>query len=249
MVDLSDNNHITNFNDYLNAGYRAVGLKGTESTNYFWDNSSFFAKAMHNKGGVVVWYAFAHPESGKPQADYFWSKIKGFKNPHDIVVIDAEKAGLTKSEVNTFIDEIVAKDPHVRGLIYGGWSFLGNAEIVSYKGWGLWLAEYGPTAHPVTGFKKWIIWQNQDDATVPGISGKVDHNILTNWVFQPTCKKGDKNVCVLHLKSLLKEHGEKGFIHTQKFGRGTQRAVNRLKKQHKWKENGVAGPRVWNVLR
>lgn len=63
----------------------------------------------------------------------------------------------------------------------------------------------------------------------------------------PALHTGDSGSAVVRLQRELTAAG-RGIRATGYFGAGTRKRVNRLKEVHGWKQDGVAGRNVWNVL-
>ncbi|GAB3915429.1 hypothetical protein GCM10011575_39210 [Microlunatus endophyticus] len=63
----------------------------------------------------------------------------------------------------------------------------------------------------------------------------------------PTLHQGDSGAMVVRLQRELSANG-KNVPDTGYFGSQTKARVNALKARHGWRQNGIAGYRVWNVL-
>lgn len=262
-VDLSDNNPPPDLAKHWAAGFRVLILKLTEGTSYSWAASHALSAAWHKMGtgGIVGHYHFGEPGDGTAEAHWFLAHVLPDLSGGDFLVYDAEKNGVKAKQVYAFIDtchtfrptnEVQARmlvRAFRRSMEYGGPGFFIPNRIKSHLGWWLWQAEYGPVAKPIPGFPIRAMWQFTSDATnIPGIGGRVDLSHVTARVLQPTSHFGDRHFAVLDLATALRHAGYRGFAMNSKLGRGKRRAINKLKKSHGWRADGVAGPRVFKAL-
>lgn len=259
MVDLSSNNGTPDLNAHYAAGYHTIALKATEGTNYNWAAHNSYTLRFHKLGGRVVHYHFGRQGDPRAQARYFVSQIRAtFDRKRDVVTIDAETNGVNGVFVRAFIDQVLAQLGSVNGLIYGSPSFLNGNGIRKYRGWRLWLAEYGPHADVPSSWVTWMAWQFTDRAHgIPGMSGPVDCSHIKSWltpgvlprpvITYPTLRIGASGPWVHKLQALLNAHGAK-LVVDGKFGPATRDAVNRIRRQHGWALTGTAGYRVWKAL-
>jgi hypothetical protein len=261
MVDLSSNNGPPNLAAHWNGGYRTIALKATENIGYTWPAHAGYADQWHSYGGRiirgrVVHYHFARPGDPVAQADHFVNTIRGHFGRRDVVCLDAERGGVNGTFARAFIDRVITRMGTVNGLIYGSPSFLNANGIGKYRGWRLWLAEYGPRADVPRSWRTWMAWQWTDRATgVPGIPGAVDQSHIKSWLLPirrpvityPTLRIGAHGPWVHKLQALLNAHGAKLRIDGD-FGPATRTAVNVIRRQHHWAQTGTAGWRVWKAL-
>lgn len=178
MIDLSSNNPAPNLKELWAKGYRVLGLKATESTNYTWSEGLRFADAWHKLGGTVWHYHFAQPGNPEAQARHFLSAIRGHTAKGDKLVLDAEVAGVGGQFSDAFFNVVHAASP-LGEEIYGTPYFIRDSGIRPKHGQGLWLADYA--AHPAfipPGWRKWDAWQFTRTSTVSGETGHVDQSHL-----------------------------------------------------------------------
>lgn len=206
MVDLSSNNPLPNLRAYWRAGFRRLGLKATEDTDYTWDQHAALADKWHARGGTVVHYHFARPGDGAEQAVHFIQAVKGHWRPGDYLALDVEVPGVGQQIVADFIDHCAAVWPGRPGLIYSYASFLDG--VTPVHGWGLWLAAYGATQpKPAAGWKRLAAWQHTDHATVAGLSRPVDCSTLLDPALLPAApRKGHPVKVITAVKKYAKAH-------------------------------------------
>lgn len=255
MVDLSSNNPTPDLTTHYKAGYRTIALKATENTDYTWSAHAGLTDLWHRLGGRVVHYHFAQPGNPEGQADHFLAALAGHLGSSDVVCLDAERGGVDGTFVRAFIDRVAAH-LSVPGMIYGSPAFLNSNGIGKYRGWRLWLAEYGPRADVPKSWRTWMAWQWTDKATnIPGIPGPVDCSHVRSWllpfvrpaILYPRLTFGASGPWVHKMQALL---NTKGF-HLQldgQFGPATKVALNLFKKAHRLPVNGVCGPGAWWAL-
>lgn len=253
MVDLSSNNPLPDLATHYRAGYRVIALKATENLDYTWPQHGALADQWHRLGGRVVHYHFAQPGNPVGQADHFKAALAGHLGSQDVVCLDCEVGGVNGLFTRQFIDRLNVSVP---GMIYGSPSFLNTNGIGKYRGWRLWLAEYGPKADVPRSWVTWMAWQFTDRATgVPGITGPVDLSHVKGWllpavrpaIFYPRLRRGSRGPWVHKMQDLLNHKGAHLIVDGQ-FGPGTEAAVNAVKKAHHLPTNGVCGPGLWWVL-
>jgi hypothetical protein len=257
MVDLSSNNGTPDLAAHYRAGYRTIALKATENVGYTWPAHTGYTITWHRLGGRVVHYHFAQAGNAAAQADHFVDTIRPNYGRTDVVCLDVERGGVNGAFAQVFIDRVVARLGSVNGLIYGSPSFLNANGVVKYRGWRLWLAEYGPHADVPRSWVTWMGWQFTDRATgVPGIPGAVDQSHVKSWLLPglprpvityPTLRQGASGPWVHKLQALLSTHGAQLVIDGN-FGPATTAAVNVIRRQHGWAATGTAGYRVWQAL-
>src|SRR4051794_27898733 len=183
MVDLSSNNGTPDLRKHYAAGYRVIALKATEGVSYTWSGDARLGDQWHKLGGRVVHYHFAQPGDPVAQADHFVNAIRGHLGKSDGVVLDAERGGVNGAFARKFIDRVIARLGNVNGMIYGSPSFLNANGISKYRGWRLWLAEYGPRADVPGSWVTWMAWQFTDRArNIPGVPGAVDQSHVKSWL-------------------------------------------------------------------
>jgi GH25 family lysozyme M1 (1,4-beta-N-acetylmuramidase) len=246
MIDISSNNPPPDLDELWAEGYRVLGIKCTESTNYHFTNGEVLGAKWHAKGGIVVWYHFLHPDKGAEQATYFWSFYKKVRKVGDLIAVDVEVNGAWNS-YKAFIDE-TRRRTRDRGLIYGSPGYLEPHGVIKYKGWRLWLAQYGSHANVPRSWKYWMLWQYTSSGHDKADSGRIDISYVKDWVFQPNLSMGDRNICVYMLKRNLKELGYKGISNSQRYGPATKRAVNKVRAKHHMGQTGRVDQRVWRHI-
>ena len=256
MVDLSSNNGAPNLGAHYKAGYRTIALKATESNNYTWSAHAGLSDEWHKLGGRVVHYHFAQPGNPVGQADYFLNAVRPHLGKNDVLCLDAERGGIDGAFSRAFIDRVTSR-VSVAGLIYGSPAFLNTNKVQKYKGWRLWLAEYGPRADVPSSWQTWMAWQFTDRATnVPGIPGSVDQSHVRPWllpglprpaVTYPRLTFGSSGPWVHKMQDLLNTKGAHLTVDGS-FGPATKTALNQFKKNHHLPVNGVCGPGAWWAL-
>lgn len=256
-----------------NAGYGAIAVKATQGDNYV---NPFYADTVdqaHRLRMIVVHYHFGVASSGGiVQAKHFLSVVRPrLRSRRDWLAVDVEgqppsypqwtKDG-AKLFANSFRHVMWNEAPTVgllrrrpRRLTYGPPYFLRDNGVKPYERDKLWLADYDgdPTVLAGMGWRSWTIWQFTDHAHVPGVATPVDEShirpgVLRRMAAYPTLRFGDKGQGVRLLQHLLRQHGWRDVDVIGQFDKHTLSAVNELRHRHGWRQNGVAGPRVWRVL-
>jgi lysozyme len=165
-----------------------VLIKATESNDYV--NSYYAGDASGAKGaGLYVGaYHFLAPSSvtgvsGTAQADYFVShaNLGATTMPP---MLDVETSSLYKSvlpsaaDVTSFLAEVKAKSGKTPFIYIGYYTLQDLGDPSSFTAYDIDIPDYGacpsyPTSYPVA---KLIMWQNTSTASIPGITGNVDHD-------------------------------------------------------------------------
>lgn len=258
MVDLSSNNGTPNLPAHYRAGYRTIALKATENVGYTWPAEAGHVQQWHRLGGRVVAYHFARGGNPVGQADHFVDTVRvTFDRRRDVLALDCEATGVNGAFTRAFIDRVIARLGSVNGVIYGSPSFLNANGIRRYRGWRLWLAEYGPRADVPPSWATWMAWQFTDRArNVPGIPGAVDCSHIRSWLMPglprpvityPTLREGASGPWVHKMQDLLNAHGAHLATDGQ-FGPATLGALNKFKATHHLPVNGVCSSWTWRVL-
>lgn len=132
-------------------------------------------------------YHFFHPEEdGEAQARHFMQTVAMPKIGQLLPMVDVEiDSGCSAQQIVTQLARFTHYCESVlnhRLVIYtdlGFWNGSVNGSD-AFSGHPLWIAEYNSDAAPTLpgGWNTWAIWQYTSSATVPGISGQVDMDIL-----------------------------------------------------------------------
>lgn len=187
-VDLYHDDVVTNWKDMAQGGISFCFLKASQGVSIK-DNKFYSywnaAKAVGIKVGAYHFMNFE--QSGKVQAHFFNERLRdvgGLKTSDLPPVIDWEyKEGITAKKADIqigkdFIDEISILTGR-RPIIYLPPSVaneLGNPSW--FKAYPLWLANYSSKPHVPAPWTDFTIWQNSENATIPGLGNKGDSDIF-----------------------------------------------------------------------
>lgn len=157
-----------------------VYIKATEGGSH---NDRHFAKnwSAAKKYGFVrgAYHYFGTKSSGEKQAKKFIGCVR--LEPGDLPpVVDVEEnpknANAYREELKTFI-KIVEEHYGVKPIIYTYKKFHERyIDHVYFKEHPLWIARYNATTPAINA--EWIMWQCTEKGKLPGISEKVDINVL-----------------------------------------------------------------------
>lgn len=255
----------------IRAGY---GRLATQKDDYFEQNYKNAKAAGLNVG--AFWFSYAESaEDAKLEAKACMEVIKGKKFEYPIY-FDLEGAPLQKgrTECSKMIDNFCTALQN-NGWYVG--LYMGRIALKTYvtdtvlKKYTIWIADYDVKKPQYDG--DYGIWQYSDKGQVKGISGNVDLDtgyidyatIIKNGGYngfkKPTLKvldstgyrKGQATIGVLAFKQLLiaakaKKIITQGVNNDNKFGEGTEKAVNQLLAKWGYKQNGIAGENMIKKL-
>jgi lysozyme len=125
-------------------------------------------------------YHFFRPQfSGYEQAKFYLSVVD-FDSGDLYPVLDLEVG--PKTSIDLFYKEIDAWLKTVelatgkKPILYASRKFYTSYLEKRYPKHHLWVANYNTLRNPLKG--KWKFWQHTEEAKIPGISGRVDHNVF-----------------------------------------------------------------------
>lgn len=172
--------------DAARAGYQFAGCKATEGTG---DIDPTFAHnwvGIHNAGLIRIAYHFARPEQSPAafQAARFADTVqRAGLYAGDLLALDLEQSRLGPAATTQWaVDFLTELDQLTQrpSLIYCGPGFI-RGNLVNPQRltrWRLWLAQYGPVAHPWP-WAAPTIWQYSQTGRVPGVPTACDLNRTT----------------------------------------------------------------------
>jgi lysozyme len=174
-IDVSNNNGHVDWRKVYAAGYRFAWCKASEGLTF--TDSTFLAnvKAAQAAGLQVGAYHFLTGGPVASQAAHFAQLVRaaGLGRGHLLPVVDAEKAGVTTTQVKEFVDG-VHNLLGVRPVIY---TFPAFAQWPSTFGCKLWIANFGVAKPTIPApWKAYAAWQYSSTARVPGVNGNCDVN-------------------------------------------------------------------------
>jgi GH25 family lysozyme M1 (1,4-beta-N-acetylmuramidase) len=135
---------------YGTDGLSFVFIKATEGRSYV--NPRLAAQTKHGRdaGLVVGFYHFLWPGHISEQAEHFVSHAP--EKAGDLLAVDWETTGdgtrAGNAEKDQFIRKVKQLRPHHRVLLYTNRDFWLNADVTSYAGDGLWIADYVSAGKP-----------------------------------------------------------------------------------------------------
>lgn len=154
--------------------------KATESTNYF--DPTYTKNRDEAKKRGIPFGAYHFARSGDPvkEATYFLSKT----GEVDFYALDAE-TGQTMAWCKTFCDHIAKAGKKV--ILYAPMG------VITDIGYAKWIPRYkyaggdsrddGKPDMAYQPTKKWDIWQFTSNGVIPGVTGRVDLNLITDELF------------------------------------------------------------------
>lgn len=161
-----------------------VYIKATEGVTRM-DNS--FEENWQNakKSGIKrgAYHFFIPWRSGESQAASFLSTVRSEEG--DLVpALDFEKSGgrskkYIQREIHSFLD-IIEKRYSIKPLIYTNLKMYNDFIRGDFEGYPLWIACYSIKDMDNLLEHDWVLWQITEQATVSGISSKVDLNVTKN---------------------------------------------------------------------
>lgn len=191
-IDISSWQGNPNFAQIKAAGVQLVIMKagGGEPGTMYTDRVYKANRAAARAQGLPVGsYFFNGPVDPTAAADFHWS-ICDYR-AGDLVAIDVENStGVTRwnpAQVLAYCQRMIAHGVPARNiLVYMSSSVTRAADWSAVAGLGtsLWVAQYGtnngqPQGSPsIKYWGAWAIWQYTSTATCPGVSGRVDTNLI-----------------------------------------------------------------------
>lgn len=177
VIDISHHQATVNFGQVKAAGVVGVIHKATEGSSYI-DNRYQERRPQAESAGLL-WgaYHFLRPGNMTQQAQHFVS-VTG--TDVDIYVADHEDAGVSLSNLKTFLREVSRLTGKQQLVIYSGHVLKDqltnrDEELAQHR---LWLCHYTtgtPTWETAT-WPQWWLWQYTDQGTVSGVSPPTDCN-------------------------------------------------------------------------
>lgn len=180
-VDLSHHNPTPDWVRLKAEGCLGVIHKATEGRSYVDDQ--LFKRAHPAMSAGLAWatYHFMRPGSMAEQVNHYLNTI----DPRigERMVLDHEDAGVTLDQLEEAVDRLLSIRPDVQVTIYSGHLIkeqLGakRSDFLA-RNTSLWIAQYTSAANPswpTATWPAWSLWQYTDQASVDGISAKVDGN-------------------------------------------------------------------------
>ncbi len=158
-------------------------LKASEGSSFVDPRFETNARAARRSGlRVGGYHYFSLCSPGAPQAEHFAGLLDAGRAMSMPPAIDLELQGNCADpparadllrEVRAFID-VVERRTGQQVVVYAYPDFESRYEMSKVLDRRLWVRRIGPT--PPTG--DWWIWQRNDHATVDGIAGPADLNVL-----------------------------------------------------------------------
>lgn len=178
------------WDEVAKGGIRFAFIKATEGVN----GSDVQFKANHDgaKAAGIPFGAYHFMRFGQDpiaQAEHFLSVTNGLGG--DLLpVVDVEGGGQDHvSDPATLAKSLAAFNARVEQSLhgkkiliytdYGDWNGM-MAGTSAFSGHPLWIAEYNHDKSPTlpSGWNHWSVWQHTSGASVRGITGFCDHNVL-----------------------------------------------------------------------
>lgn len=172
------------------SGIQFAYIKATEGVGYIDPAFRRNATGAPAVGLKVGFYHYARPETGNSpvqEAESFASAVNGLKSdlPHVLDLEDdkdhkvsALGAAFLTNWAYEWLAEVRKRTGH-KVMLYTGGSFARSYCGSKLAEFPLWIAHYGvdtPMANNT--WRKWSMFQYASDGKVPGISGKVDMNVM-----------------------------------------------------------------------
>ncbi|MEU0563762.1 GH25 family lysozyme, partial [Dactylosporangium sp. NPDC006015] len=197
-VDVSNHQGGINWSSVAGSGQRFMYAKASEGLTF---TDSYFAANYANakaNGLYAGAYHFARPDrgGGTAQADYFLDRARYAADGRTLPpMLDIEWPwegsgstypcyGMNPGQMVAWVNDFVTRVRERTGrptMIYTSASWwnpcTGNSGAFADQP--LFVARYAsaPGTLPA-GWSRWALWQYTDQASVPGVSGNVDHNVF-----------------------------------------------------------------------
>ena len=250
----------------LNAGY---GRFDSQKDERFEEN---YKKAVSAGLGVgAYWYSYALNEAqALEEAKTFCRAIKGkrFDYPVAFDIEDRTQSSLSADMIGNIITKFCSymEQQGYYVSLYSYVSFLENKVPASVRSkYDIWVANFDVQKPSYNG--TYGMWQYTSSGSVSGVTGKCDCDYAykdypaliksaglngypksspAKTLDSKGMKKGDRNLGVYELKSMLSLAEAKKLIGThitvdEGFGEGTEKVVNGLLSKWGYKQNGIAG--------
>lgn len=182
-LDVSHHSGTVDWATVAAQGYRFAYVKASEGVD---DADPMFAQhwqALAAAGMARGAYHFYVTEDDPvAQAKFFASRLGGdlgtLPPAVDVELLGANTTGDLTATLLTFL-RTLEDELGVTPVIYtdsGFWDENYSPEFTAYP---LWMAEYGVTTPRVPfGWTSWLLWQNQENQTVPGVESGADLDVL-----------------------------------------------------------------------
>jgi lysozyme len=194
-IDVSSHQHRVDWTRVTADGVSFAYIKATEGVGFVDPKFGAFVAGAQAAGIRHGFYHFARPDTrsgaaaqtavkdAQSEADAFLA-VAFPKQGQLLPVLDLETGGLPPRLLVRWAKawlERVAARAKVRPILYtypAFWSQMGNT--TQFGSYPLWIASYGvPAPRLPAGWKSYTIWQYSSSGSVPGISGPVDLDRLT----------------------------------------------------------------------
>jgi lysozyme len=180
-VDLSHWHPATDWGAILASGISFVGAKATEGIGN--TDPKFVAHRDSARSQAITLAVYYHlARAGDPVAEAKrFLEVVGPMQPNERLALDTERTSAVDiGWIGLFFKALPQDRRHLLYTSAGVWTAIGNPPFAAAAGIDLWLPRYGTTQEPVVPnpWKAWTIWQNAQDATVPGVDGPCDTNVF-----------------------------------------------------------------------
>ena len=166
--------------------------KATEGMTFVDDTFAANRRGMAQAGLTLRgFYHYARPDRNGPaaEADHFLRTV-GPLGPGEVAVLDLEVA--PGPGVGDWAAEWLARVAQATGrtpVLYSYQSYLASIPTARLTQYPLWIAAYGrndgtvPATPPYTDrWSRWTWWQYTSNASVPGVTGRVDDSLFAGSV-------------------------------------------------------------------
>jgi lysozyme len=190
-IDVSNNNGQVDWSAVSGAGYGFAVAKASEGVNFVDNTFAANWSGMKSQGMVRGAYHFARPDdnTAEAEADFFVQTIKsqvGDLEKGDFVALDLEVGTGDLGEWAARWLKKVKDHLGFRPLLYSSPGFIdahGLANRSDLADYGLWLADWqGSIPAPPAPWQLLALWQDNDDSSVPGVSGNVDGDYFNGTI-------------------------------------------------------------------
>lgn len=181
VIDISHHNSIRDFGVLKASGILGVIHKCTQGAGYADPTYALRRKLVRDAGLLWGAYSFNTGEDITAQVDFFLKHAD--PDPDTLLALDFEdnpRSQMSLEMARTWL-RLVEGSTGRKPVIYSGnriKDLLGPRVDITFSGYRLWLAQYGPVAKVQQSWTKAWLWQYSESGRLPGTDGLIDLNFF-----------------------------------------------------------------------